>query len=267
MAKIKIKDLDIYYEIHGKGKPIVFINGLATHCLAWYPILDELKKENQVLIFDNRGSGRTTFNDNPWTIEDMAQDTFELISKLEIKKPSIVGHSMGGAIAQCLAINYKDKIDKIILSSTSAKFNSSFLLAADFMMYLNEINIPLDKQTENIISWMYSPEFCSKIENIKKTKEAIINNPYPPTDIKTFRQLEALKNFDYRNKIKNIEAQTLILHGENDIICQLDEANYLMENIDDTSFISIKKSGHEIFIEHPKLFSKIILDFINEKIK
>lgn len=261
MAKIKINDVELYYELHGEGKPIVFINGWVAHTMVWYLILNDLKKDNTILIFDNRGSGRSDSPDTIYTIEQMTDDVISLIQKLNLEKPHIVGHSMGGAIAQTLAIKYPEYIDKLILSSTSSKFNSSFLLAGEVMIYLAEKKWPLDKQAQNIISWAYSSDFVENKENLQKTLEQIITNPYPPTLEGAKRQFEALKNFDLSQELENIQSPTLVLRGEKDIVCLSDETNHLVQNIPDASYFCIPKTGHDTYREKPKIFTKIVLDF------
>jgi len=265
MATIKIDDTEFYYEIHGKGKTIVLINGFGTHVLAWYPMLDILKKDNQILIFDNRGAGRTKYKDVSWTIEDMAEDTVKLIQKLDIKKPSIFGHSMGGSIAQRIAINYPQLIDKIVLSSCSAKFNFAFCLAVDFILYLTTTKIPIEKQLQNIFPWMYSADFLEDEENYNERIDAFFNNPYPASEIGYKRQFEALKAFDSRKDLKKIKAKTLILRGEKDIVCLLDETKFLKEKIEDSCIQFMKNTGHDTYVECPDNSAKIIVDFVNEK--
>ena len=97
MPKFTCNEIEIYYEIHGEGYPLVLIAGLGCDMSIWDPILDLLKRHFKIIIFDNRGVGRSSSPSQPYTISDMALDTWNLIAKLELHKPHVLGHSMGGA--------------------------------------------------------------------------------------------------------------------------------------------------------------------------
>ncbi|OJV09288.1 MAG: hypothetical protein BGO14_02855 [Chlamydiales bacterium 38-26] len=96
MPKFTCNEIEIYYEIHGEGYPLVLIAGLGCDMSIWDPILDLLKRHFKIIIFDNRGVGRSSSPSQPYTISDMALDTWNLIAKLELHKPHVLGHSMGG---------------------------------------------------------------------------------------------------------------------------------------------------------------------------
>ena len=268
MPNVKFNDTDIYFEIHGEGNPLLLITGFGTHLESWRPIIDKLKKKNQIIIFDNRGAGRTKCNDkNDWTIESMAKDSIDLLNYLKITKTSILGHSMGGAIAQKIAMINPELTDKLILSSTTAKFNYSFCMAMDFMVYLSKTDVPIAKQAKNIFSWMYSPSFLENKKARETLLDSFINNPYIPSIEDIRSQAYAIKTFNSQKKLNKIKSKTLILRGEQDIVCQIKETNTLIEEIEDASYYCIKNSGHTTYVEYPSMFTKIAIDFINENIK
>ena len=102
----KINGIQIYYEIHGKGEPLILIMGLRRNVEWWYRQVPDLSKYFKVLIFDNRGSGRTEKPVMDYSIRLFADDTAGLMEAHDIKKAHILGVSMGGYIAQELTINY-----------------------------------------------------------------------------------------------------------------------------------------------------------------
>src|SRR6266700_2919026 len=99
MPYLKIDDIQMYYEIHGDGEPLLLIVGLGTDISEWDGIIRWLAQKYQVLAFDNRGAGRTDKPDVPYSIEMMADDTAELMKALAIERASLLGISMGGKIA------------------------------------------------------------------------------------------------------------------------------------------------------------------------
>ena len=112
MSKIKLNNANFYYELHGKGHPLILIAGYSGDHLVWMPLLENLSKQFQVLLFDNRGVGQTTDDGRPLSAELMAQDVVALADALDLKKPHIVGQSMGGTIAQRVATHHSEKINK-----------------------------------------------------------------------------------------------------------------------------------------------------------
>lgn len=119
MGLIKVNGIDMYYEIHGSGEPLVLIEGLGYATWMWYEQIEVLSKHFKVIVFDNRGVGKTEMPDEEYTIELFAADTAELLDALEIKKAHILGVSMGGYVAQEFALRYPEYVDKLILCSTT----------------------------------------------------------------------------------------------------------------------------------------------------
>ena len=104
MPTVKVDDLDIYYETHGEGPPLLLVAGLASDSQSWQPVLDTLAADFKVIVFDNRGVGRTTPQEATTSITRMADDCVGLAQQLGIEKFHLLGHSMGGFIALETAI-------------------------------------------------------------------------------------------------------------------------------------------------------------------
>ena len=115
--KVHVGDIDIAYKTFGKGDPIIMINGYSFAMDSWDPVLlRKLAANHTLIIFDNRGIGNTTSGDEKvYSIGLFANDTAGLLEALKISKADVLGWSMGGAIAQELALNYPDRIGKLIV--------------------------------------------------------------------------------------------------------------------------------------------------------
>ena len=121
MPEKKIGDLNIYYEVHGEGEPLVLIPGLSNDISEYEGIIGRLSTKYMVVAADNRGAGRTDKPDMPYSIEMMSDDTAGLLSALGIKEAHIVGVSMGGRIAAALALRHPEQVRSLILVSTALK--------------------------------------------------------------------------------------------------------------------------------------------------
>src|SRR4030042_4514445 len=131
MPRQKVNDIEIYYELHGQGEPLVLIMGLRRNIEWWYLQIPTLSKHFKVLAFDNRGAGRSDKPKMDYSIRLFADDAAELMKTVQIGRAHIIGISMGGYIAQELAINYPEMVRGLILGCTSAGGERVVLMSPD----------------------------------------------------------------------------------------------------------------------------------------
>lgn len=264
MPKVRIHDIDLYYEIHGEGKQLLMIAGFSCDCLLWNPILTELSKHFQVIIFDNRGVGRSSAPDLPYSIKQMAEDTFGLINHLKLDKPHLLGHSMGGAIAQHLAYQHAEKFDQLILCNTFCKLNFAACLVEKNVLQMLQNNIPISLIVDTVIPWLYSSNFLKQSNNLEFIRYLLTNPAHPQSVVGFKRQLEALTTFDSTAWVENIKTKTLIINGGEDLIC-LQNFMTLNEKIQHSQVFHFPHSGHVPFVEEKTLFTEQILQFLKNK--
>lgn len=262
MPNIKIDDIDIYYELHGKGDPLILIAGYACDHTYWTLMLDELERKYQVLIFDNRAVGQTKDEGDFFTLEQMANDVMALAEHLHLMRPHILGHSMGGAIAQVIAKNDPDKIGKIILLNSTATLNCRTTQSMESILKLRIENIPLDLLIETSMPWLFSSHFLSIPENISSFKSAVKNNPYLQSVKDQERQLKALIKFDSNTWLHKINTNTLIVAAHDDIISLSIESEQLSEKLSHSK-LQLISGGHASPIEKSNELCSLICDFLN----
>ena len=178
----KVNDIQMYYEIHGEGEPLVLIVGLGTDISEWEGIIHWLAQKYKVLAFDNRGAGRTDKPDTQYSIEMMAHDTAGLMRTLGIEQAHILGISMGGRIALALALQHAKSVKELILVSTSARSIRNWR-----------------RRFYGILSG--APIFRSK---------------YPQPHSAFQRQLQASSTFNCTDTLHELHIPTLIMHGKKD---------------------------------------------------
>ena len=124
MPKVQVGDVELYYEDYGEGAPVVLIHGLAGDCSAWKAQIESLEKNYRVLAFDNRGAGRSSAPDYPYTSSHFAADTIGLMDAVGITEPAhVIGRSMGGAIAQMMALDYPDRVRSLLITASFGKLD------------------------------------------------------------------------------------------------------------------------------------------------
>jgi len=122
MPYTKVNNVDLYYEVHGRGAVLLLISRLASDSQCWQGVLQRLAKHHTVIVFDNKGVGKSSFAPSKSiTISQMADDVFELLERFGIKRASILGHSMGGFVALEFARRYPKNVKNLILVATSSK--------------------------------------------------------------------------------------------------------------------------------------------------
>src|SRR4051794_24702391 len=109
MPKIPANGIDIYYEVKGSGEPLLLIAGFACDATIWSLVGSRLTSQYQVIAFDNRGVGRSSAPDRPYSIAEMAEDAAALLDQLGIRSAHVAGHSMGGQIGVALALAHSGK--------------------------------------------------------------------------------------------------------------------------------------------------------------
>lgn len=261
MANIQINDANFYYELHGQGHPLVLISGYASDHTSWLPLLDKLSKHFQVLIFDNRGVGQTRDANIALSAELMAQDVVMLCDQLGLHQPHIIGRSMGGMIAQTLAIRFPDKLNKLVLLNTAAEIRLPTLFAFQNSLEMRKNNVPLSLLIDNVMPWLFGEKFLQNKKNVELVKQAITNNLYPQSIEDQTRQLEALKSFAVKNQLKDIKAETLVIYGDEDIIVLPSDSKYLANHITDAKLIGLQ-GGHGLPSEDTQALLKTLIDYL-----
>lgn len=253
MPYLKTNDINLYYEIHGQGQPLVLINGLKGGLASWAPVLDKLTQHFQVIIFDNRGIGKTDAPAFDYSVGMMADDTIALINHLNLEQPHILGYSLGGAIAQSIAARYPDKINKLMLCNTFAKFDFIPSLIFKNVLSLYKANVAPGMIMKTVFPWVFSENFLSKPEMIDVLFNDHHEDPFPQTISGYQGQLSALLNFDSLSWLNKIISSTLILASENDLIAPIENSQRLLSGLPNAVF-SKMPGGHASFIEETKIF-------------
>jgi pimeloyl-ACP methyl ester carboxylesterase len=262
MPTIKLTDIECYYEIHGQGKTLVLIAGLGSDSQSWEPALTELAKYCRVVVFDNRGIGRTKCSGDNFDINILAKDTIGLMDALGVKRADILGHSMGGYIAQEMAINYSQRINKLILASTAACTCERNKLLFRNMLSLLKEGIQYELFLKEFLFWIFTPEFFNNKEKVDFVMKYLLEYPYPITLDGFRRQVEALNKFRSLDRVDKIRAETLVITGRDDILIKPGEAKVLSDKISNGRLKFLENAAHAIHMEETESFINCVLDFL-----
>jgi pimeloyl-ACP methyl ester carboxylesterase len=263
MPKVRVNDIQIYYEVHGEGFPLIMIMGLGGNIDWWDPrMIRELSKRFKTVMFDNRGAGRTDVSDRKYSIKLFADDTAGLMDALGISRAHVLGISMGGMIAQELVLNYPKKVEKLVLCSTTCGGTKSVPPSEDVMGILMADGSTLSQKevAKMTIPLILTEDFAKKNPDLvelmmqQMLKAPISNEAF-------MQQLNAIMEFDTHDRLPHIRAPTLVLHGKQDILVPPGNCSILAEAIPNAKHVYLGKSAHGLAEEMNEVINSLT-DFL-----
>lgn len=260
-----VNGISMYYEIQGKGVPLVLIQGFAGNHQAWFFQTSVFKKYYKVITFDNRGIGKSGKSGKAYTIKTMADDVIGLMDSLHIDKAHILGLSLGGIVAQEIAISYPERVIKLILGSTFA--GKEIEDAHPEMMEIlgvQEGNTDVDMGNidfRKLMNFMVSSAFNRWL--FRMVLVPLSKYSMRSVDAEgALRQLQSVADYDTLDKLQLIKAPTLVLTGTGDRIVSPSKSDLIASKIANARLVKVKGGSHAFFMEMRGRFNKEVLDFL-----
>jgi len=246
-----------YISSSNKDKyPIIFIHGIAGSANSFKQQIKSLGKDYYVISIDLPGYGKSKLDSN-FTIEKYAKIISDFIIHKKLKSPILVGHSLGGMIVQKIVISSKDFIKACILVGTTSKFGSKNPNWEKKFIH-SRIKPLEDGKTMKEISFTSIRNIVSNKKIINKAVNIMSEIPEETYKI----AIRSLIGFDINNKLNRINIPTLLIAGEQDILAPPKTMKKMQEKIKNSKLITIKNCGHLINLEKPRLFNKIIKNYV-----
>jgi pimeloyl-ACP methyl ester carboxylesterase len=251
----------IYYQLRGKGEPLVLLMGFGADGNVWEKHVAEYEKHFTCILIDNRGVGLSDQPKGPYTTKMMAKDTAVVMDHAGITNARVAGISMGGAIAQQLAINYKDKVRSLVLVSTWSKFNHYTTTAYENLKKLRVTSKP-DDFMELLQLWIFAPPYYEHhLRDLKEGQAGAATNPRPQTRDGFEGQLDACIGHDTVSRLAAIQVPTLITVADMDIFTPPAFSKLLHKGIKNSTYVSFPNVGHVHHWEDLERFNKVTTEF------
>ena len=264
MPNVRAGELNLYCESHGSGEPLLMIMGLGGSALAWSPeLIEDLARSYRVLVFDNRGTGRSDKPDVDYSIDAMAADAAGLLDALGIGRAHIFGVSMGGMIAQEFALHYPERVQTLTLGCTMAGGKNAVAATPEAMAVLSAPRNGLSDADLIRRSWPISYT-QSYLQSHRADLEAeivrLLTHPTPAFAYK--RQLAATFKFNTYDRLPRIAAPTLVITGADDALLPAANSRILAERIPGAQLRFIPDAGHLFFNQARAEFVAALVPFL-----
>lgn len=252
----------IYYQVRGSGDPLVLIMGFGADGSVWEKHVAEYEKHFQCIILDNRGVGQSDQPKGPYSTAMMAEDVVAVMDHAGVEKAKVAGISMGGAIAQSLAIRHPDRVSCLALISTWPKFNNYATTVYENLKKLRVTSKPADFM-ELLQLWIFAPPYYEQsMGELKEGQQGAKDNPAPQTQYGFEGQLDACIQHDVVDKLNLIKVPTLITVGDMDIFTPPAFSKVLHEGIENSIYVNFPTGGHVHHWEDLERFNRVTTDFL-----
>ena len=268
MAIVQSNGAEIYFETHGEGRALVFFSETACDGQVWKLFqVPEFARDHRVIVHDYRGTGRSSKPSVDYTTRMFCDDLVAILDHLDIDRAIVLGHSMGGRVAQLVALEYPERVSKLILASSGASFPGA-------------AGLPL-VMCKEMIEWGYEQYVREHTLEVGFTDEFVKTNPQRvesffrarlgnlcPVEF-YLRHVLARQSHDTSARLKDIRVPTLVMVGElegdpKSAISHLASSKILAKGIADAKFVMLPGQKHNYFASAPKDVHQVIRDFLRQ---
>jgi pimeloyl-ACP methyl ester carboxylesterase len=262
MSYVTTNGIRMHFHEKGEGDPLILIMGFGADGSIWEEHVIEYSQHFRCIMLDNRGVGLTVQPNGPYSTEMMADDTAGLMDALGIASAPVAGISMGGAISQQLALRHPDRVTRLLLISTWARFDAYATMVYENLKKLRKTSDRGDFM-ELLHLWIFASDYVgAHLEDLKDGQEGARNDPNPQSQEGFDGQIDACINHDSVDQLPGITVPTFIIVGEADIFTPLAFSKLLHEKISDSSIWRIPRTGHACHWEALEDFNRRTMAFL-----
>jgi pimeloyl-ACP methyl ester carboxylesterase len=265
MPTVRVNDVELYYERHGAGEPLLFISGLGGHLGEVPYLIESYRQHVQFIPYDNRGCGRSEKPAGEFTITGFADDTAALIDALGLKSAIVYGSSMGGMVAQELALRHPHRVRALILGCTTGGAVKGVLPAAETIQQMAR-NQALSGDEALSAGWRLGYSDTYIVANysalLARSREA---SRYSAPPDSYMRQIVAAAKHDTWSRLHEITCPVMILHGAVDVMIPSANAHLLKQHIPHAELHILEGMGHGYNLEAQDQADALVLDFVRRQ--
>jgi len=249
----------LFAGVTGEGEALLLIPGLAGSALSWNEHAPVLAQRFKVIVMDHRGAGRSDRPEQPYSVELLARDAVDVLDHFKVARAHLVGHSTGGAIAQVMAIDYPDRVNRMILSGSWAKPDAQFRLLFETRLAILERSGP--EAYAAISQFIGGPPDWIK-DHIPIVQAAIANAKADLTPIAVAAaRIRMVMAFDRLADLHRVTAPSLVIAATDDVIVPFHLSEQLVRAVAGAQLVRTS-GGHFFPRVNPRLFNETVASFI-----
>lgn len=252
----------LYYEVHGEGEPLLAVMGLGGDHTAWVLQIPEWSKAHRLVVFDNRDVGQSSQAGGPYEVRDMAADAIGLADELGLDSFHLVGMSLGGAIAQELALAAPERVRTLTLAVTYGATGGYGQQRSRVLGTLVR-RMSREEFTELVMMLVYSERLFDHPEFVEAARRAMLDNPHPQPVEAWIRQLEASSRHRALDRVGSLSMPVHVIGARRDIMVPPFRSEDLAAAIPGSRHTLID-AGHLVNVEAAPEFNAAVLGFIGE---
>jgi pimeloyl-ACP methyl ester carboxylesterase len=249
----------IYWRRTGSGEPLLLIMGLGYTSDMWYHLEPGLAAHHDVIMFDNRGIGRSDMAPGPHLIGTMAADAAAVLDAAGVDTAHVYGVSMGGYIAQEFALSYPDRVRRLVLGSTACGGEHTVPAAQEVLDLLRaRERMTPEEGIRCLVPYIYDPS--TPLERVESDLEIRLRT-YPAVETYS-AQLDGIFQWESYGRLENIRVPTLVMHGERDQLVPPANGRMLAEMISGAELVTFPNGSHILFTDRPEETVSTVVAFL-----
>jgi 3-oxoadipate enol-lactonase len=264
MPHVEVNGFSMYYEEQGEGPPLLFIAGLGAHSGSWVLVTPAFAKQFRCIAFDNRGAGRSAVPAGPWAIEQMADDTAGLLDALGIESADCIGVSLGSSVLQALCYRHPAKVRRAAMVAAFPSYTPLQSAWLDSILAMRRAGVDGDTIALSGMPWVFTPRLMAQHPQALKFAELRKQDAYPISNEGFEAQAAAIRVFDSRPRLPEVQAEVLVLTGAEDVLTPVHQAIEIASLIPNAHLKVLPRGGHGMTAEYMDDVIRAIRDFFRD---
>ena len=261
MPHADLNGLEIHFDVHGEGDPLICVHGLGCDRRAWALQIQPFSERYQAVFFDNRDVGQSSLAAADYTTAEMAGDVLALADHLGLETFHLLGISLGGMVSQQVALAAPERVRTLTLAVTHGGVQKAGRLRGHLLGAYAR-HLPVEDRVDNLLYLCYTESFFENDELYEFMRNALLENPYPQPPEAFARQATAGAHHDVRGRLGELAMPVHVIAAERDLMIPVWKQRELASLIPHAKLSVIDGQGHGVMWEDAERFNKLVTEFL-----